>query len=312
VDVYDSTKACNGTTILSDTHDSANPRIIEVDMQGRITWEYRIPDELNVGAFVGLDAELLENGDILFTVSGKGIYEIDRSGVIVWSHADPQVSHDADRLSNGNTLYNYGNDDTKDDAQAKEVNAAGELVWSWFARDTSLGDTYGDISRGGWTHANAVTRLSNGNTLVSLRNFDQTVEVAQDGSIVWSFDWTSLGGGSTDPHEPEIQSNGNLLVCMQRESPYRAVEINRSTGEIVWSYADSDLRTARDCDRLPNGNTLIVAVLENGTNDDFDDDESVILEVSQAGEIVWRLRLKDTLIGQSPGVFYKAQRTSCS
>jgi hypothetical protein len=61
------------------------------------------------------------------------------------------------------------------------------------------------------------------------------------------------------------------------------------------------LRTTRDCDRLTNGNTLMVGVMH-------EDDESVIFEVTSAGEIVWQLRLKCAPVGQNPGWFYKAQR----
>ncbi len=308
VDVYDPAKACGGTTLLADLHDAEKPRIIEVNMLGQIVWQYELPDELKQADYVGLDVERLSNDHILFVVSNKGIYEIDRNGAIVWSHLDNHVSHDADRLPNGNTLYVFGNNDGRNDAQMKEVDSSGEVVWSWYANTEFLIDAYKDISRGGWTHANALTRLNNGSTLVSLRNFDLTVEVGTDGLEAWSFDWGDLGVTTVDPHEPEIQSNGNLLVCLQRGSPDQAVEIDRSAGEVVWRYSRAGLRTARDCDRLPNGNTLIVGVLTGGTADRFDDDESVVFEVTPDGEIVWQLKLKEVIVGQSPGVFYKAER----
>ena len=60
----------------------------------------------------------------------------------------------------------------------------GEIVWSWYAKDEYDVAPYADIDDEGWTHANAVTRLSNGNTLVSLRNFNLTVEVDPDGDVV--------------------------------------------------------------------------------------------------------------------------------
>ncbi len=308
VDIYDSTKTCNGTTLFSDIHDTNNLRILEVNMSGAITWEYHIPASIVAGAPVGLDSEYLTNGNILFTLSGSGVYEVDRSGNIVWSKADPQVSHDADRLDNGNTIYSFGNGDTKDNAQVKEVNAAGDLVWAWYAKDSYDYNLYKDRTRQGWTHTNGVTRLSNGNTLVSLRNFDTTTEVDSTGSIVWSYDWSSLGASGVDPHEPELQANGNLLVCLQNGSPYVAAEIERSTGALVWSYSRGDLRTTRDCDRLPGGNTLILSVLTNGTGDTKEDDDSVIFEVTPSGETVWRLRLKDAPVGESPGHFFKAER----
>ncbi len=306
--VYKPSAACIGNTLFSDTHDLQHPAIVEVNMSGEILWKYEIPEDLKEGGIIGLDVERLENDRILFNLSNSGIYEIDRAGNVVWSYSVSQNSHDTDRLSNGNTIYVFGNDDGIDDTQIREVDTDGNLVWSWSAKDYFYNDSLKDIYRQGWTHANAVTRLINGNTLISLRNFDRTVEVDAEGGPVWSFDWRTLGGEVTDPHEPEIQVDDNLLVCMQRESPYRAVEINRTTGEVVWSYANDDLRTARDCDRLSNGNTLIVAVLENGSDSDFSDDESVILEITTDGEIVWQLQLKNSYTGQDPGFFYKAER----
>ena len=299
VDVYDPESACDGTTLLPDLHDPQRPRIIEVDMQGQTVWEYVIPDNLTQYHNPGLDVELLSNGNILFVLPRNGVYEIDRSGTVVWSYLDQQISHDADRLPNGNTLFVWGGPDKKDDAQVKEVNRDGELVWSWYARDQFNVTPYADIYREGWTHANAVTRLANGNTLVSLRNFNLTVEVTPAGSVAWSFDWSSLGGD--DPHEPEILPDNDLLICLQHDTPHQVVQIDRDTGELVWEYFRSGLRTARDSDRLPNGNTLIQGVLVEG-------DDSVVFEVTPDGEIVWQLKLKDTPATDTPGWFYKAER----
>ena len=308
VDIYDPAKACNGATLLADLHNATSPRVIEVDMLGRVTWEYVWPSSLKGTTPVGPDVEPLANGNILLTISGKGVYEISRSGSIVWSLSDPKVSHDADRLANGNTLVVFGNNDTAEDAHVKEVDPSGKTVGSWSAKSVYYNDPYKNISDQGWSHTNAATRLANGNTLVSLRNFDITAEISPAGALVWSYDWGSLGVKGVDPHEPEIQSNDNLLVCLQNGSPYQAVEIRRSTGEVVWQYSRVGLRTTRDCNRLANGNTLILSVLTQGTSS-TDDDESVILEVTPAGETVWQLRLKNAPIGASTGVFYKAHRT---
>ncbi|MBN1490250.1 MAG: hypothetical protein JXA69_10055 [Phycisphaerae bacterium] len=64
------------------------------------------------------------------------------------------------------------------------------------------------------------------------------------------------------------------------------------------------MRTARDADRLPNGNTLIQAVAMPG-------DDSVIMEVTPSGEVVWQLKYKDSPATGTPGWFYKAGRV-CS
>lgn len=300
VSVYDPEKAQNGTTLFTDGHDKTNFRVVEVNMTGEIVWEYSIPQELIKGQPVGFDAELLENGNILIVLSGSGVYEVDRNGSMVWTYEDPQVSHDADRLANGNTLINFGNNDKKTDAAVKEISPDGDLVWEWYVKDIYGNSDFKDLEpMGGWAHANAVQRLSNGNTMVSLRNFYLTVIVDENGKLIEEFDWNSFGS-DTDPHEPEIdEDEGTLLTCLQNDSPYIAVEIDMDTEEVLWTYTNSDLRTARDCDRLPNGNTLIVAV---------DHDISTMIEVTQEGEIVWRLNLENFSTEKSPGFFFKAQR----
>jgi hypothetical protein len=189
------------------------------------------------------------------------------------------VSHDADRLPNGNTLINFGNNDRKDDAQVKEVNPKGEVVWSWHAKDAFDKPPYDAINNQGWTHSNAVTRLPDGNTLVSLRNFNLTVEVNPAGRVVWQYDWSSIGD---DPHEPEILSNGNILVSFPG-IPDKVVEMNPKTSEIVWQFIikkdPSKNGSNRDADRLPNGNTLI-------------NDGTKLIEVTPAEEIVWQFNIK--------------------
>ena len=306
VDVYDPVKACNGTTLFADLHPGQPPRIVEVDMAGVVVWEFVVPPALSKHRDPGFDVEALPSGNVVFVPPGNGIYEVNRDGRIVWRHLDPEVSHDADRLPSGNTLYVFGDNDDVDDLHVKEIDASGNLVWSWSAGPAFDVDPYIGIDDGGWTHVNAVTRLENGNTLVNLRNFDLTVEVSPSGEVVWSMDWTTLfeatpERGTYGPHEPEILPDDRLLICLQWDSPYQVVEIDRTTGDFIWSYFRDGLRTTRDADRLPNGNTLIVGVLQSSEN-------SVIFEITPAGEVVWELKLVDFPVGRRPGWFYKAQR----
>lgn len=309
VSVYDLAKTQNGTTLFTDGHDPKNFRVLEVDMSGKIVWEYDVPQELIKGQPVGFDAEELENGNVLIVLSGSGVYEVDHDGNTVWSYEDPQVSHDADRLTNGNTLINFGANDKKTDAAMKEITPDGDLVWEWYAKDVYGDSEFKDLEPdGGWAHANAVQRLSDGSTMVSLRNFYLTSIVNEDGNLVEEFDW-SIFGTDTDPHEPEINENENtLLTCLQNDSPYVAIEIDRDTEEVLWTYTNNNLRTARDCDKLANGNVLIVAVDTGGTQDKQSDDISTIIEITPDGEIVWRLNLENFPAEKSPGFFFKAQR----
>jgi len=222
--------------------------------------------------------------------------KINRRGEIVWSHWDRKVSHDADRLPNGNTIYVFGDSDQIDDAQVKEVNPEGEIVWSWYAKDHFYTPKYRDIYDSDWTHTNAVTRLENGNTLISPRNFNCLVELDAEGEVV-----DIIGEGYLDAqHDPEVLPNGNILVASHGR-PQEVLEIDAKTDKIVWRFTmpKPQVWPIRDADRLPNGNTLITG-------------STAIVEVTPEKEIVWRLRLKDSVIStrrDAPAKgFFKAQR----
>jgi outer membrane protein assembly factor BamB len=308
VNIYIPDKTWNGTTLLADNHKPERPRIIEVNMQGQIVWEYVLPFYLKGYTNPGFDVERVPNNNILFVLPRKGVYEIDRSGKTVWKYLDGKVTHDADRLPNGNTLIVCGGRDDKFQAQVKEVNPKGKIVWAWHAKDQFYKSPYKDIYLDGWTHANAVTRLANGNTLISLRNFNFAVEVSPRGEVV-----KTLGKGILYyPHDPEVTPNGNILAATQRPllsfsplridfsvNPPHVVEFDPNTGKIIWTFERSKWKRQlpRDADRLPNGNTLITGTTE-------------IIEVAPNGQIVWRLRGKTKMEkGDAPRKgFYKAER----
>lgn len=201
----------------------------------------------------------------------------------------------------------------------KEINPKGKIVWSWYAKDHFNRSPYKDISWEGWTHANAVTRLKNGNTLISLRNFCFVAEVNPQGSVV-----RKIGEGVFySQHDPEELSNGNILVANQnipngrltgypnemaitirQKQPrwHQALEIDPNTGNIIWQSQKFGLEDmpVRDADRLPNSNTLITTPTR-------------LIEVTAEGEIVWELKIKGIRNIPMEKVFkglYKAQRNA--
>jgi hypothetical protein len=182
--------------------------------------------------------------------------------------------------------------DTMSDAQAKEVNRQGQVVWSWYARDHFNKPPYNSISLEGWTHTNSVTRLPNGNTLISLRNFHLIAEVDSKGSVV-----RTIGEGMLKhQHDPEMLASGNILMADHAE-PQRAIEVESGTNRIVWEFK-VPRQLVRDANRLANGNTLITG-------------STVIIEATTDGEVVWRLNLKGITmaLNEAPGRgFYKAER----
>lgn len=291
VDVYDPGSVWAGTTLLADNHNLARPRIVEVNMRGEIVWQYLVPESLRQFTNPGFDVEPLANGNVLFVLPRNGVYEIDRSGKVVWSYLNPQVSHDADRLPNGNTLIAFGALDRREDAQLKEVNPRGEIVWQWFAKDHFNTSPYTEIFEDGWTHTNAVVRLPNGNTLISLRNFHLVAELDPRGAVA-----QTIGKGVFQyQHDPEVLPNGNLLVANHTD-PNRVLEFDIRAGKVVWQYT-APRQLVRDANRLPNGNILITG----GTT---------IFEITPQSKIVWQFGLKTPLerkdaAGQG---FYKAER----
>jgi len=204
----------------------------------------------------------------------------------------------------------FGNNDQTDDAQVKEVNPEGEIVWEWYARDYFDKPPFNTINNQGWTHTNAVTRMANGNTLISPRNFGLLVEVDAEGEVVRTIGGGVIFGDQTirlkayenadpfAPHDPEVLPNGNILM-MSQYVPNRAIEMVPETGEVVWEYTvrDPDNWPVRDADRLPNGNTLITGTRK-------------IIEVTPEGKIVWQLTLDATFDREEAAGhgFYKAER----
>jgi len=82
--------------------------IYEIDLKGSVIWKYLLPSEVKQLGNIrqGSDIEWIKDKDsYLIVVPRGGIFEIDRQKNIVCSHKTKNVLHDADRLSNGNTIF---------------------------------------------------------------------------------------------------------------------------------------------------------------------------------------------------------------
>ncbi|MEG3618073.1 aryl-sulfate sulfotransferase [Magnetovibrio sp. PR-2] len=299
VSVLQPDKVFQGTTLMTDNSNPRQSKVVEVDFEGNVIWSYQ-PSSSKAA----LDASIVNGNNVLITVSGRGIYELDRSGKIVWKHEDPEASHDADRLPNGNTLYNLGWQNKGEDV-VREVDPNGTLVWSWTGVADYDREPFANLSNEGWMHVNSVSRLANGNTLVSMRNFNTVAEVGPNGRVVR--DWTFKGkdkktGLKTKGrikgranHEPEMLANGNMLLALRK--PHRYLEFDTKTQEEVWSWShpggDKELSTNREANRLPNGNTLGSA-------------GNKLVEVAPDGTIVWQIHAPRG--GKNHRKFHKAVR----
>jgi hypothetical protein len=285
-------------------------RIVEVNRQGKVVWEYRI-QEHEPGLVVSSDVRKLPNGHVLFPAArpnGRKVFslyhdafklpegleaysftvvlEVDRDGKTVRKWQTP-VTHHAELLTNGNLLTVSSHQDV-----AREITPEGKLVWEWdaakqiqaFQKENFIGFEPGFVQNfyiwhldaSDWTHLNAAQRLANGNTLLSLRNLDLVIEVDPQGKTVWSYGPLVL----KHQHCAWVLENGHLLVTDNGNA--RVIEVDRATQQVVWEYSEGLKMLIEGCAyRLPSGNTLIT-----------DSGNYRILEVTPDKKKVWELAVK--------------------
>jgi hypothetical protein len=149
------------------------------------------------------------------------------------------------------------------------------------------------------------SRWPAGAVLLCWRNLD-TVAVVDLAArrVVWHW-----GIGELEwPHHPTLLADGRVLVFDNgvRRGWSRVVEVDPTSGEIVWEYRgdppESFFTSSRGAaQRLPNGNTLIV-----------ESDEGRAFEVTRGGTIVWEYldpRVREDWLGRTErATIYRMQR----
>ncbi len=170
-----------------------------------------------------------------FDLSGKGVRE--------WTTRDECFGLEV--LASGNLLLGSNK-------KVEEINREGKVGWELPAS-------------AGISWATDVSRLGNGNTLVTDYTGDRVIEFYPEGAKVWSYkcDW---------PCSAQRLPNGNTLIGIGRGgfegSP---------AGEVVW--AKVGLQWPRHVRRLTKGNTLIA-----------DHDQNKVIEIDRDGEVVWEYK----------------------
>jgi len=225
--------------------------------------------------------------------TGGIVQELGREGRLVWEHRDPALHHAPFRLRNGNTLVmkwievpdriasqvEGGEPGTERDGVMwgdliQEIDPDARVVWEWIAHERIKPEDFRRCPlcpRDTWTHGNGCTELPNGNIMVS---FAKTNTVAiidkRSGEILWH--WGS-NGELAHQHAPSLLENGNILIFDNGFHPQglalnysRVVEVDRKKREMVWSYEGPEGGALKmlfyssmysNCQRLPNGNTLV-------------------------------------------------------
>jgi hypothetical protein len=286
----------NGRLMLLFGHTNSESRVVEFDWNGNETWSYRPERFAHHDFWPGDDgsvflichiplpddyrARITDPVRRAVKVMGDELIEVNRDKHVVWRW----VQHEH-----------------MDVNQCNPIPASQD--WEGGPDNNTIAD---------WTHTNTIqalpenrwyeagdTRFRPGNILQSLRQLD-TISIVdkQSGDVVWSYTGDYKGGmsGQHEPHmiEKGLPGAGNILVFDNGASPYRnlahcgcsyVLEINPSDKTLVWVYDAGHKFHARftaNCQRLPNGNTLILESLCRR-----------LFEVTPEREIVWEHVLTD-------------------
>ncbi|TFG22029.1 MAG: hypothetical protein EU529_11755 [Promethearchaeota archaeon] len=200
--VHDADKLPNGNVLIAEMN-----QVIEVDMNYNIVWEWKcidhLPYEFIPKDWVHLnDADRLPNGNTLLTLRNyDSIVEVNPAGDIVWCYGDLEYDvsgnpnnhiklwgpHNADRLSNGNTMI-------ADSVNHRiiEVNPAGDIVWQ-------INRTHIFLN---WPRD--CDKLPNGNILITDTVNYRIIEVNSTYDIVWEY--ISPYGGTYEADRIDISA----------------------------------------------------------------------------------------------------------
>ena len=267
--------------------DPVEGAIYEVNLHGLVTWKYQIPDKIIQKGVMrkGADIEWLKESDnFLFVVPLGGIYEVNRKKEIVWSYETDSVSHDADRLSNGNTIF-VNAWDQKGDNQVVEITADGKIIFKWKISDSGIScahktaDCYRPKRRGGppgdYTHVNGIQKFEDGSFLVSLRNLHKVVLIDQHLKVIQRHRRIRL------VHDPRLQ-DGKLIAIARKRGIISREEMATTTKEdnsYIFKYQNQGYTFLRTNERISADLILLT------------DSTHLLVFDRDTEKIVWKLAL---------------------
>lgn len=254
------------------------------------------------------------------------LVELDAASRVLWEHRDSRLHHDAWRLDDGSyhvlgweplpkgmsSAIRGGTAHPEDPEQIwgdviVHVRRDGHSEPVWRAADHLDPATHVLCPldpRKEWTHANSLRITRDGHWLVSFRLSSLVVKIdRQSGKPLW--EWGGAGVTSHQHDARELES-GNVLIFdngvhrVRGPGFARVVEVDPTTGEIVWQYLDRVVLAfqsfmAGGAQRLGNGNTFITEAATGR-----------IFQVTPQGETVWEWVnpfLLNTAWGPTPVVF---------
>ena len=237
--------------------DQFNNRVIEVDPQGDIVWNFGLgPADFSPASIIGVnDAERI--GDFTL-MAGTGT---------------PGGQPEAPNCTNPNGCP---------DDRVILVDESGNIVWQ-YGQFGVAGSGFNELN----TPVQA-TWLPSGEVLITDQANQRVIQVDQNLNILWQYGTTGVSGNGPNqlnsPNCALLLKNGNVLIC--DEANNRAIEVTPtppSGGTIVWQYGSGDpnknhpVSGVAFASRLDNGNTLIT-----------DSNHNRVIEIDANKKIVWQ------------------------
>ncbi|HYL21988.1 MAG TPA: PQQ-binding-like beta-propeller repeat protein [Gemmatimonadales bacterium] len=210
----------------------ADNRVMLVDHEGRIVWQYGTfgvtgadANQLNTP----VQATYLPTGNVLITdQSNERIIEVERAhNAIVWQYGTTGViGAGADQLNNPNSAELLANGhiliSDENNNRAIEVDRAKNVVATFTAGGTTSGVAFS-------------SRLANGHTLITDSNNSRIVEVDANDQVVWQYVTNTDPASNPAPLPTRAVRlrDGNTLISDQFN--HRVIEVS-SAGRIVLTF----------------------------------------------------------------------------
>ena len=278
--------------------DQFNNRVIEVDSNGNIVWQFgKGPNDFSAQSIIGVnDAQRVgpltlmagtgdpagspPSGDLCPDPNGcpdNRVMLVNQAGQIVWQYGQFGVAgSDRDQLNTPVQATWLPRADVLITDQANEriieVNLAHRIVWQYGMTGVS-GTGFDQLN-----NPNSAELLANGNILISDENNNRAIEVNRQKQIVHTF---TAGGTVSGVAFASRLANGDTLLTDSNNS--RAVEVD-ANDDVVWQYV-----TNTDMGSNPNPLPTRAVRLRNGDTLISDQFNHRVIEVTPAGAVVRQL-----------------------
>ena len=311
VTLWDADRAYDGWTLTNIAGEGIPTDIFVAmfDMEGYPVWYHALKSTVYCAGAV--EATLLDGERVLIGGSlseETRPVEITLDGEVLWEGPlqtelglAGAMHHTFQKLNNGNyATLEFDFEGSLHDVIV-EIDPELNVVWSWrtFDHFQDFVQTY--------PRCNALQMdLDEGAAYLHSGAANLLFKIDRDsGAVIWTLgqggDFAIEGSELEHPwfeasHAHEFLDTGNLLVFDNRmaETPSRVIEYEIDeeafTARVAWVYPgegvedDWETGVGGDADRLPNGNTLIVAPSSRD-----DGSRSRIFEVTPTGEKVWEM-----------------------